>query len=76
MALSPGDSDVDDFKVLPIRSNISDHDMVFFHVNFPNIYSFTRSITFKRYQKVADVSHFCGIEQTLNGIDSSTMSTR
>ena len=35
LALSPGDSNVDNSKVLPNSSNISDHDMVFFHVNFP-----------------------------------------
>ena len=62
LVLSPGDLDVDNFKVLPINSNIFDHDMVFFHVNFPKMFSFTKSITIKKYQKVADASHFLGIE--------------
>ena len=35
LVLLPGDYDVDDLNVLPISSNISDHDMVFFLVNFP-----------------------------------------
>ena len=54
----PGDFNVDNLKVHPINSNISDHDMVFFHVNFPKTYSFTKYLTFKIYQRVADASHF------------------
>ena len=62
LVMSPGDSDIDDLKGLPISSDISDHDMVFFHIKFPKIYSFTKSITFNKYQRVADASHFVGIE--------------
>ena len=51
LVLSPSDSGVDDLSlsVIPISSNISDH-MVFFCVNFPKTYAFTKSITFKKYQ--------------------------
>ena len=73
MVLLPGDFDVDDLNVLPISFNTTDHDMVFFH-NFPRTYSFTKSITFKKYQRVADALHFHDIERTLNEINSSTMS--
>ena len=77
LVLLLGDSDVDDLKVLPISSNISDHNMVFLYVNFPKSYSFAKSITlFKKYQRVAYASHFCGIEQILNEANSSTMSAR
>ena len=62
------------FKVFSISCNISNHDMVFIFVNFPKTYSFTNSIAFKKYQRVADASHFHGIEQTLNEIDASTVS--
>ena len=67
---------VDDLNVLPISSNISDHDMVFFHVNFLRSYSFTKSISFKKYQRMAEASRYHSIEWTLNEIDSSTMSAR
>ena len=46
LVLLPVDSHVDDFKVLPVSSIISDYDVVFFHVNFPKAYSLTKSITF------------------------------
>ena len=38
---SPCDSNVDDLNVLPISSNMVDHDMVIFHANFPKMHSFT-----------------------------------
>ena len=74
LVLSPGDSNVDNLKVLSISSDMSDHDMVFFHVNFSKTYSFTKSTTFKKYQRAAIASHFHGIERTLSEIDLSTMS--
>ena len=43
--LSPGVSDVGDLNVLPISSNISDHDIVFFDANLPKTYSLTKSVT-------------------------------
>ena len=62
LVLSPGGSGVDNLNVPPISSNISVHGMVFFYVNFPKIYSFTKSIAFKKCQRVADASLFCSIE--------------
>ena len=62
LVLSPSDSGVDDLNVLPISSNISDHDMVFFCVYFLKTYSFTIFITFKKYQRRTDASHYNSIE--------------
>ena len=62
LVLLPSDSGVDDRNVLPINFNISDHDMIFFHVNFPKTYSFTKYIALKKYQRVADASHNRSIE--------------
>ena len=52
------DSRVDNLNMLPISFSLFDHDMVFFHVNLPKTYSFTKSIAWKKYQRVADTSHF------------------
>ena len=57
LVLLPSDFVVDDLNVFLISSNISDHDMVFFRVNFPKTYSFMKSIAFKKHQRVADASH-------------------
>ena len=74
LVLAPGDYDVDNFEVLPIIYVI----MIWysFMLTFQKLNSFTKSITFKRCQGVADASYFRGTEQSLNEIDSSTMSAR
>ena len=74
LVLLPSDSGADDLNVLSLRSNVSAHDMAFFHVNFPKTYSFKKFITFRKYQKVADASLYHSIEQTLNGTTSFSMS--
>ena len=60
--LLPVDSGVHDLNVLFISSSIFGYDMVAFHVNFPKAYSFTKSVTFMKYQSVADGSNFRNIE--------------
>ena len=62
LVLLPCDSRGDNLNMLRVGFSLFDHVMVFFHVNLPKTYSFTKSIAWKKYQRVADTSHFRSIE--------------